>query len=180
MHHFAHISSRNDAVAIDAVLDVLSILGQLLTTMQELIHKGWQARSIGNLIRELVMWDNRWEIRRKGVELMLAFCDVLRGSCDNTVLAVFGSLVNYVPFCTERNKLLKAFFVTKTLCAKSENFKSENFFANQSETPPVARQMDESLQVLQMILYKATSKHHDQESFDFWFTLLEERIFPHL
>jgi hypothetical protein len=116
LHHFDFVG-KTEAVPIDDIFEVLTVLSRLLPDIQTHLQKRWQARSIGNLIQSLVMYGNRFELRARGLELLLLFMDILHVQCDQSITAILSDVINFGPLCDATNSppKLKQWFETRPL-----------------------------------------------------------------
>lgn len=128
---------------IDEVVEVFNVLERLMLDIPDLIQKRWQARSIGplsarscalrllrssqpafdcvcvgNMITDLLAYDNRFKIRLRGLELLLNFIDILKDASDQAILSCFADTINFVPFCDVYPKV-KPWFQSRSLFGQS-------------------------------------------------------------
>lgn len=176
LHQFDYkFINENQNVPMTEVINVLKILKKLMTNMENRIRQRWQARSISSLITELVMYDNNFQIRCHGVDLLMTFMDILRDVADNSVLLIFRHVVNFIPFCNPTKDKLKHWFSQKQLIGHSSVFS----FAKRDNLEEVSDEdrCVEEAHLLQNVL-AFTSRHKRSDHFQFWFNLLKVYIFP--
>jgi len=65
MIRYADMHTKGEQFPFEAILDLLSILESLFQSVPDVVRSRWQARSIGNFLTELVMYENKESIRRK-------------------------------------------------------------------------------------------------------------------
>jgi hypothetical protein len=177
MHNFDFRFSNNEAVLSDDVFGTLFILEKLVFYTKDRIRQRWQARSIANLITDLLYYGNDSEMRIKAVNLLLQFMDIMRQSCDQAVIKVFACSVNFEPFCERDALSLHAFFSSRQLAAQNEAF----LFARPKVLPHVEQRKAENESILQQLLrFASADADKDEYRFMFWFDLLKTKIFPNL
>ncbi len=118
LHHFDFVG-KTEPVPIEDIFEVLTVLSRLLPDIQSHLQKRWQARSIGNLIQSLVMYGNRFDLRSRGLDILLLFMDILHVQCDHSITAILSDVINFGPLCepavASSQPKLKAWFEARPL-----------------------------------------------------------------
>jgi hypothetical protein len=172
-------SSKKEQVQLDEALETIDAFYWMMEDVREKVQKKWQAKSITNMIVQMLDYDNVHPLRVKGVVVLLKFLDILCGgdqfATGNTaesewsqaLLKAVGSCVNFGP-CAK-------FFSEKVKSALEVN--SARFldgFSYAKRTMPQTE--EETIQLFKTVLDFVK----ESQNFDFWINTLYEYLFPQL
>ena len=169
---------RGSGADVTDVLNVLTMLGDLLDAIPAMVRGRWNARSIGQVLSSLLMHRTNWELRRKGMILIVRFIDLMGVKSPSDIKGMLEDAMDFLPFAPPGSAL-------EHHC-RSANYAgkqgSYSFCKQQPDSTFSAHvQADRSLLSLVHILRYIRAENHQRfSSFDFWLQMLKTRIFPTL
>lgn len=141
------------------VIDLMTILRNVLVHLSELIRKKWQTRSIASVLEKVLCKENKVTIRLIGFELMLIFLDAVQ-VLEPSQIDLFAQSIDLGPFCVDKNSGAK---LRRT--ALSAPDKGSVLVPSSS-----AGTMENSVKLWEYMLDYMTQK---PSAFEFWFNLLK-------
>ncbi len=154
-------------------IEAVEMLGQCLKQLKTQIHQGWQASGFFVILVNLVRWENIYDVRLRGLGLMLRFMDIMHDKGNLSSLSILGAAANFTPFIKNNRKRENA----RQLRGKDLNRPSEYAFARDQPRDLMVQQ-EESCNLLQVLLNFTRSAIPDR--FPFWFQFLKKWVFCYL
>jgi hypothetical protein len=174
-YDFAYLSKR-ESVNMEEACEVVDVFYQMMEDIRDKLQRRWQARSIANMIVQMIDYDNVHAIREKGIVILLKFLDILnanpaQASADkegNTaLLKAFGSCVNFLPCAHFFSEKVKTALEVDAI-RFTDGFSFAKRGAPQTES--------ETIQLLRVVL----NFIKNASNVDFWAKAIYENLFPQL
>jgi hypothetical protein len=156
-------------------MTLANILLTLFKHARNIIQKKWQQRSIVHNLEAYLDDNNLFSIKKKGVELLLNFVDIMQDNVDSKVFDLLMSIFNFQPFVpTETGKngvpdtIIKLPSFPKRALSDSERLRME---------PGKSTQLtyEESLELFKYFFLYVKEK---TDQFDFWWKFFKSRMAP--
>eukprot|EP01132_Coremiostelium_polycephalum_P006653 gene6653-8232_t len=143
------------------VLKLMQLLKRILIHLEGFVKKGWQVKSIINILEKMLGIENIQSLRMSGFEVLLVFLEVMEKP-DRYKLDLFASSIDFTPFTADYTS--KITFSRKVFSAAGE---LKRFIVMQSQDQPTK---DDACKLFELIF-----KHTETRlsNFQFWFDLLK-------
>ncbi|KYQ90706.1 RapGAP/RanGAP domain-containing protein [Tieghemostelium lacteum] len=143
------------------VLKLMQVLKRILIHLEGFVKKGWQVKSIINILEKMLGIENIQSIRMAGFSTLLVFLEVMEKP-DKYKLDLFSSTIDFQPFTVDYTS--KISFQRKVFSANAE---MKRFIVIQSPNQP---SKDDATK-----LFETICLHMDKKlsNFHFWFDLLK-------
>mmetsp|Transcript_23491 Transcript_23491/g.58803 ORF Transcript_23491/g.58803 Transcript_23491/m.58803 type:complete len:1527 (-) Transcript_23491:30-4610(-) len=143
------------------VMSLLQVLHNVLKYLQEYVRKGWQIRSIANVLEKALYIENKQAVRKFAFELLLAFLEQVY-SREEAQLDLLGASIDLTPLTVDyRDKVI---LPVQALQAPD---RTSILVPSGTSVPTV----EDTVQLFEIML------HHISDNpahFDFWFRSLKE------
>ena len=155
--------------------EVFEMLGQCFKQLKAKIHQGWQASGFNFILVNLIRWDNNYDVRLRGLGLMLRFMDIMHEKGNVSSLSILGAAANFTPFIENHRRRESA----RRARGKDLNRPSDYAFARgENQTRDLIVQQQESCELLKILLNFTRNAAPDR--FPFWFKFLKRWVFCYL
>jgi hypothetical protein len=158
--------SKKNIPTSDVTL-LCNILLTLFKHARNIIQKKWQQRSIVHNLEAFLDDANVFSIRKKGIELLLNFVDIMQDNVDPKVLDLVMNIFNFPPFVSDKDNVKLPSF-PKRVVNDTERLRLE---------PAKSTQLtyDESYEIF-LFFFDYVKTKTDQ--FDFWWKFFKSRLAP--
>ncbi|KAM9976861.1 hypothetical protein ACTFIR_010707 [Dictyostelium discoideum] len=179
------------------VLKLMELLKRILIHLEGFVKKGWQVKSIVNVLEKMLGIENVQTLRMSGFSVLLIFLEVMEKP-DKYKLELFSSVIDFTPFTADyTNKII---FSRKVFSAASE---MKRFIVMQSTEQPTK---EDSTKLFEQIFIHTDKKlntnnnntnnnnnnvnvnnnnnvnvnnnNNNINSFNFWFELIKTYYLP--
>jgi len=143
------------------VLKLMELLKRILIHLEGFVRKGWQVKSIVNVLEKMLGIENIQSLRLSGFSVLMVFLEVMEKP-DKYKLELFSSCIDFTPFIadyTSKINLAKKVFASQEL---------KRFIVIQSTEPPTK---DDSTTLFEQIFVHIDKKLPN--NLHFWFELLK-------
>ncbi|KAF2074910.1 hypothetical protein CYY_003787 [Polysphondylium violaceum] len=143
------------------VLKLMELLKRILIHLEGFVRKGWQVKSIINVLEKMLGIENIQSLRLSGFSVLMVFLEVMEKP-DKYKLELFSSCIDFTPYIADyisKINLAKKVFASQEL---------KRFIVIQSTEPPTK---EDSTTLFEQIFV-----HMDKRlpnNFHFWFELLK-------
>jgi hypothetical protein len=152
-----------------------SVLLTLFKHARNIIQKKWQQRSIVQCLETYLDDNNVFQIKKKGIELLLNFVDIMQDNVDSKVLDLVMNIFNFQPFLTQdtskggvNDMTIKLPSFPKRSLSDSEKLRFEVAKSTQLT-------YEESYEIFCFFFDYMKSK---TDQFDFWWKFFKSRLAP--